>query len=354
MSGVLVYDYMPAHTPMHSVSRSDLVVRRRLRGVELGRLPPILLRLGQLGRPPLLMLSALALDPLLCLAGREHVRVLAPSREVALEPLHALLLHHGGERLLVQPLARREVFHVAARAAEANVEAACIGAVVHAGGDAQRVVGPPVHRIDETAAAQWPTLGVAAARPLPHVAHRVEESVAVGRVRVDRRGAGVAILRRVLVGEGALPAVHRATVLVAAPREGLVVDAPARGKLPLELGRQPQPRPLAVGRRVVPRDVHGWVALAPLSGRARPLGRAPVGAEHGDPVRRVQHATWPVLRVGRRQRGRVEEVRHREGPAESLRLRPVARRLHEAAKLRDADRRDVDQEGFDALTDRAP
>src|SRR5206468_1760334 len=87
------------------------------------------------------------------------------------------------------------------------------------------------------------------ARPLPHVAYHVEESVAVRREAADRSGADVAVLAAVVDGENALPGIGdgRAVRRVGAHPVLLVHVAAARGELPLRFRRQITAEPACVG-----------------------------------------------------------------------------------------------------------
>src|SRR4051794_29370353 len=78
-------------------------------------------------------------------------------------------------------------------------------------------------------------------RPLPGVASDVEQAVAVGRERPDRRRPEEAVVEQVLPGELTLPRVRLPAVmdqLVVTPGEsGTLESAPGR-ELPFHLGRQ--------------------------------------------------------------------------------------------------------------------
>ena len=127
---------------------------------------------------------------------------------------------------------------------------------------------------------------VEVARPLPDVAGHVEQAVAVGRERLDRRRALVAVGQQVLPRELALPGVGHHPALgreLVAPGVDRAVEAAARGELPLGLGRQRLAGPGGVGGRVLPGDVGHGVALA---ARRRSLP-GPSGWRHWAPGRPV-------------------------------------------------------------------
>jgi hypothetical protein len=163
--------------------------------------------------------------------------------------------------------------------------------------------------------------------PLPDVAGRVVQPVAVGREGIDGCRPHVAVVGRVLDGERALEDVaHRLAVgrEVVAP-DVTLLDEPAPGReLPLGLGREPHAGPGAVGGGVVPGDVPDRVIThaievglgaarmppvgpvdlpPPLSRSHGPSGREVVGEEH------VEHERPAIsLRLGRVPGG-VDELR---------------------------------------------
>src|SRR4051794_22805252 len=116
------------------------------------------------------------------------------------------------------------------------------------------------------------------ARPLPDVAGHVIQAVAVGWEGTDRRRAGVAVEHEILPGELALPAVGQhlpARRELVTPCEGLAVEPPARGVLPLGLGRQRLARPRRVRRGVLVGDLRDRVAAARVRVAPRPLRPLP-------------------------------------------------------------------------------
>src|SRR5438132_1049675 len=83
------------------------------------------------------------------------------------------------------------------------------------------------------------------------VTGHVVEAVAVGRVRLHRRGALVAVGGRVAVREFALPDVAEAFCVrerLVTPDVGLGVEAAARGEFPFSLRRQSLAGPLRISR----------------------------------------------------------------------------------------------------------
>ena len=119
-------------------------------------------------------------------------------------------------------------------------------------------------------------VGEEVAGPLPHVAGHVVEAEAVGRERAHRRRAEVAVGRRVLPRELALPGVRHpapAGRLLVAPGEALAVQPAARRALPLGLGRQRLARPGRVGRGVLVGDLRDRMAAARVGVRPGPSGR---------------------------------------------------------------------------------
>src|SRR5262249_61508192 len=109
------------------------------------------------------------------------------------------------------------------------------------------VVGP--RRIDDhplagALAVQVDLIPVAA--PLPDVASHVVQAVAVGRKRLHRRRALVAVPGGILPRELALPAVAlrlRLGERLVAPGVGLALQPATGGELPPRLGRQAPARP---------------------------------------------------------------------------------------------------------------
>src|SRR5439155_358558 len=63
-----------------------------------------------------------------------------------------------------------------------------------------------------------------------------------------------------------------------APHITLAIQPVARGEFPLRFGGQAFARLFAAGDRVVPRDVHDGMLLAPADVRVRPFGVTPVRA----------------------------------------------------------------------------
>ena len=119
--------------------------------------------------------------------------------------------------------------------------------------------------------------------PLPHVAGHGVEAEGVGRKAVHRARAGEAILGGVDARKFSLPDVAHVFAgrgELVAPRVELLLEASARGVLPLRLGGQRPARPGGVGRRVVPGDVHHRMARPVVHMRAGPLGMAPIRAGH--------------------------------------------------------------------------
>src|SRR6185312_16538931 len=92
-------------------------------------------------------------------------------------------------------------------------------------------------------------------------------------------------------GKRALPyvaAVLPAEGQVVSPREPRAMKTAARGVLPFGFGRQPGARPLAVRRRVVPRNVNDRMVLPVPDGRPHSLRGAPARAWDGTPPRRLE------------------------------------------------------------------
>src|SRR5262249_4516914 len=120
----------------------------------------------------------------------------------------------------------------------------------------QAPLGPG--RIDDHPLAGAPAVQidlVPVAAPLPDVAGHVVQAVAVGRERLHRRGALVAVPGRVLPRELALPAVALRLLLregLVAPGVGLAFQTAPGGELPFRLGRQSLPGPLRISNGVVP------------------------------------------------------------------------------------------------------
>ena len=119
-------------------------------------------------------------------------------------------------------------------------------------------------------------------RPFPDIADHVVHAVAVGREGAHRRGAGEAVGHFVVAREVALPGVGH--VLAGgreflAPGELCAVEAAARGKFPLGLGRQLLAGPFGIGLGVLVGDLHHRMVVEPADMAALAVGPAPVGAE---------------------------------------------------------------------------
>ena len=129
--------------------------------------------------------------------------------------------------------------------------------------------------------------------PFPHIADHIEEAIAVGRKRSDRRGALITVGGEIFVGKRALPGICH---LTAARREFITpgkfspVEAAARGVLPLGFGRQVLARPSGIGFSVSISDMHHRVIVEALI-RATPT--VWVGASS----RRIQTATIATSRA---------------------------------------------------------
>src|SRR5215470_10864004 len=103
--------------------------------------------------------------------------------------------------------------------------------------------------------------------PLPHVSDHVVESIAVGRIRGNRRGACVAVRTRVLVRKFPLPGVGHVPVLrreLIAPGIFRAIESAAGGEFPLRLSRQLLARPARIGLGVPVGDMHHGVVFEPL------------------------------------------------------------------------------------------
>ena len=91
----------------------------------------------------------------------------------------------------------------------------------------------------------------------------------------------------------------------------LPIEPAARGELELRFGRQPLARPLRVGQRVLPGDVHDRMILAALRCAARPLGMPPVRARRvAPPLQRIVERHRPSRRREHRRAGDQLVARH--------------------------------------------
>ena len=161
-------------------------------------------------------------------------------------------------------------------------------------------------------------------RPLPDVPGHVVEPVAVRGKAADGRCSLVAVELQVLPGELALPGVRKRSAVrqvLVAPGERGAVEAAARGKLPLGLGRQLLAGPRCVGLRVLAGDLHHRMMVAAVRGRAAPAGALPARAGDVFPpvvevVERDRSARLPEdepagneqLRIGVRVRVGIERT----------------------------------------------
>mmetsp|Transcript_59028 Transcript_59028/g.101650 ORF Transcript_59028/g.101650 Transcript_59028/m.101650 type:complete len:296 (-) Transcript_59028:356-1243(-) len=244
--------------------------------------------------------------------GEDFGVVLAHRSQVFCEPLYALLRHHllqfflrhASRAVVFQPLNRNlpavRVEGRPRRAAEPRVGAPAVGTHHLPARDPQRVVGAPVDGVNVRAPPDGPLLVVSPLRPLPNVAHRVEDSVRVGFVRVHGAGACVPVCLVVFLWERARPPVALVHPHVGPPRKRLVLVTAPRGVLPLFFRGQPPdpafPRrgPRAIRLSVAVRNVRGRVVPAPAEAGPFPLWAPPVGSLGRHPVRGVFHAAVPL------------------------------------------------------------
>src|SRR3954453_6529881 len=135
-------------------------------------------------------------------------------------------------------------------AASVDAVAVAVRGVAQVRAAAHHAVGAPpgtewvVNRADGVVARGEPVR-----TPLPDVAGHVVQAVAVRRERAHRRGPSVAVVSRVLAGEGPLEHVPPAPAPrfeLVAPGVVLLLEAAARRALPLGLGGQPRAAPKAV------------------------------------------------------------------------------------------------------------
>ena len=179
--------------------------------------------------------------------------------------------------------------------------------------------------------------------PFPDIAAAVEQAEAVGLAAAGGDGTG-----RPAIGRGgrkrAAPdvAARRAVGLeqVVAPGEALALEAAARRALPFRFGRQAQPGPVAIGLRVVPRDMDDGMIGPVADVRARALGALPAGIGHRQPPRQAAHDLSRRL-PQRRRRLQVED----EGRTGLLGVRHVTGRPHEVGELPVGDGGRCDGEG---------
>jgi len=157
--------------------------------------------------------------------------------------------------------------------------------------------------------------------PFPYIPDRLVEPVFV-RLEVSPRGScEIAVFEEVGIGEGSLPDV--AVPLpsgqeLVAPRVAGPLEAAAAGVLPLRLGRQAPPSPLAVGAGIVPTDVHHRVVADADESRIAPPWMPPARSGHRQPPRRLSGSAEYV--VGGAGEGQMEHGRE----PKRLRLGPVA------------------------------
>jgi hypothetical protein len=136
-------------------------------------------------------------------------------------------------------------------------------------------------------------------RPFPDIADHVVDAVAVRRKSHHRRGAIEAVLALILVGEIALPGIGHVLATgreLVAPGEIGAVEAAARRKFPLGLGRQILVRPFGVGQRVRISDVDDRMVVQAVDVAFRPVGMPPIRALQISPplaeVSQVDRTIW--------------------------------------------------------------
>ena len=191
-------------------------------------------------------------------------------------------------------------------------------------------------------------------RPLPDVADHVDQPVAVGRKRADRRRALEAVLVQVLHREIALPGVGEIPILgqeLVAPGVIRAVEPAAGGHLPFGFGRQLLAVPAGERLGVGVADVHDRMLVASGDGAALARRLPPVGALH--PVPPVGEVAQVDLagRLDEHQRAGEQLVGKRArivlGPGRDLAEGHVAGRLDEAREALVGHRRAIDPEAVD-------
>ena len=153
--------------------------------------------------------------------------------------------------------------------------------------------------------------GVPVARPLPDVSRHVDQAVAVGRERADRRCAFIPVGLDVLPWELALPEVRHRTPArhqLSAPGVLGPFEPSARRHLPLGFGRERCARPHGVRLGVSVGDVHHRMAALILDGGTGPVRVAPVCAEDElPPVPKIPHV-HRTARLDEDQRAGIQHV----------------------------------------------
>ena len=129
--------------------------------------------------------------------------------------------------------------------------------------------------------------------PLPDIAGHIEEAIAVGGERANRRAPRKPVQSLVLPRKFALPGIgHPARIRreFVAPAIGRAVQPAARGEFPFRLGRQILAGPGGVGRGVLECDMHDRLALPPHDSAGGAFGMPPV---------RLRYVFPPVAQIAR-------------------------------------------------------
>ncbi len=198
-------------------------------------------------------------------------------------------------------------------------------------------------------------LGVPVGRPFPDIADHVVEIEAVRRIAFDGRGPFIAVLKRVAIGEGALPIIgqHLATGReLVTPGIFAVIEAAPGRKFPFRLGRQKLPRPFGVGFRIGEGDVHDRMVLQPRYACVRPVGMTPIGAEAERPPLAVIHEVDRTPRPLEQQGACIGHGGVHAGIVTGigryLSQRAISGRFDKAREIGVGDRRFIDPERIDA------
>lgn len=173
--------------------------------------------------------------------------------------------------------------------------------------------------------------------PLPDIAHKIVQPVAVGFERSCRRCCLISIQPEVAVGKSALPDVAREEVFVVgisvAPRIARVFQATTRGVLPFSLVRQAAADPPRVVLRIAPGYVHDRMVGSPHGFLgARAIDVEPGRAVDPSPPFDLDDASGRPYAV-------ADLAPEDERPAESFSLRLVPGCCDERGELRVRDRR---------------
>src|SRR5262249_40045879 len=114
----------------------------------------------------------------------------------------------------------------------------------------------------------------------PNIARHVVKAKTVWRKGLHGARAIETVSARIVIREFTLPGVRWRMLFIArlvTPNVIHLFFPATSGKLPLRLGRHMLARPFGISNRVIPRNLHDGIIVAPLDITVWPLGMSPIG-----------------------------------------------------------------------------